>query len=115
MLTIVRPANQPRTGIRNWEIPKAKETRPTWKRDSRPIDTLPLRATAKQSADRKKLEQLLKESGLWDEASTLDSTALGKLLEEKKVGGEIAKEILSLATEQERTTVRLSKLREEGK
>ncbi len=66
---------------------------------------------AKQSADRKKLEALLKESGLWDAASTLDSTALQKLLEEKKVDPKAAKEILSLATEQERTTVRLSKLK----
>ena len=66
---------------------------------------------AKQSDDRKRLEALLKQMGLWEQASTLDSSALQKLLEERKVNAKAAKEIMSLATSQERTAVRLSKLK----
>jgi hypothetical protein len=49
---MVRPANHPRIAIMNWDSPKAKEVRNIWRRVTIGIEMLPLRATAKQSADK---------------------------------------------------------------
>ncbi len=49
---MVRPANQPSTGIIAWKAPKDKETRNICQKDKVFPEILLLRATAKQSADK---------------------------------------------------------------
>jgi len=52
--TIVRPNSHPKTVISVWNKPKDKAIRNVRKKETLDAETLPLRATAKQSADNPK-------------------------------------------------------------
>lgn len=66
---------------------------------------------SKGTDERKGLDQILKDAGLWDEfeLDTLDTHALQKVLEEGRVSGEIAEKVLKYITVEPQTSVSLSK------
>lgn len=64
----------------------------------------------KDDPDRKALEDLVKESGLWQRVSVMSPVSLAKLVERGALDAELARKIATMGREEERPWVKLSRL-----
>jgi putative RecB family exonuclease len=64
----------------------------------------------KNSRERKELEKLLKENGLWDKVDQLDTSALNKIITNKKIDPDLIKKIKRFVKLERSKRVYLSKL-----
>lgn len=69
---------------------------------------------SKHSKDREELEKLLREQGKWDEIAQLDTSAINKIIQEKKWDDEILDELKQYVELDESKRLYLSKIKEGG-
>jgi hypothetical protein len=72
-----------------------------------------LKFPGKNDEGRVELENVIKESGKWDEVSTLDTTALKEAVEEEAWNQELVEQIMEYGEMEQSPSVRLSRLKDE--
>jgi hypothetical protein len=73
-------------------------------------ETEQIKYPSKSSKDRVELERLLKDNGIWDDVDQLDTSALNKILTEKKIDSTLIKKINKFVKLERSKRVYISKI-----
>ena len=74
-----------------------------------------LKFPRKSDAERPELDGIIREAGKWDEVSELDSTSLSRIVEKGMWTKELIDKVMKYGRIEETSTIRLAKLKDEGK